>query len=199
MQSKVLPIPQAIRCPPTSHGNEMARGGARRAGGVPKGGRKRNILRRVLPWATGCEDYCSRGPAPMTPGGRVRSSHPSPVHTRRALRRPDGGRRGLTVTPAVWVRPYSAETAQTAQTAGAQIAAHVKTRKRSHTNLKPQDILMPPLSAHKGQGGVHWTRQQGHGVPQYIDCRQAHGPSQAPSASHHTRLYIVEFELFGSV
>ena len=46
----------------------MARGGARRAGGVPKGGRKRNILRRVLPWATGCEDYCSRGPAPMTPG-----------------------------------------------------------------------------------------------------------------------------------
>ena len=136
---------------------------------------------------------------PDDPGGRVRSSHPSPVHTRRALRRPDGGRRGLTVTPAVWVRPYSAETAQTAQTAGAQIAAHVKTRKRSHTNLKPQDILMPPLSAHKGQGGVHWTRQQGHGVPQYIDCRQAHGPSQAPSASHHTRLYIVEFELFGSV
>ena len=48
----------------------------------------------------------------MTPGTRVRPTCPRPS---RLLRRWGGNRRGLSVTPAVWVRPYSAETAETAR------------------------------------------------------------------------------------
>jgi hypothetical protein len=58
----------------------------------------------------------SCGPAPMTPGARVHPTRPRPS---RLLRRWGGNRRGLSVTPAVWVRPYtSAKTAETAVWAG---------------------------------------------------------------------------------
>ena len=45
----------------------------------------------------------------MTPGARVRPTCPHPSWL---LRRWGGDRRGLSVTPAVWVRLYSAETAE---------------------------------------------------------------------------------------